>query len=264
MSAVYLEKLVTAATKVSSLNLQSEVFKNIFDSFPQNPDLPEVKKYYQLSSPPGSNEKLMALPGGQSLLTEDINGRGKVYVSAVPLNGEFSNLPLHALFLPVMFRIALLSSHDQPLFYTIGHDESIEIPAIQYGANQLLKLVKDSVTIIPDVRQREGSTILYTSDQIKQNGTYKLIKQDSIIAVLAFNDNRSESDLSYFTEGDLVKMMPESTTVLEGGKGSLKNKVSELNIGAQLWKLCIILALIFLAAEIILVRFYRSVNQLVL
>jgi hypothetical protein len=263
MSTVFPEKLIVSATKVSSINLQNEVFKSMFDSFPQNPDLPVIKKYYQLSSPQGRSENLMNIPGGQSFLTENRSGKGKVYISAVSLNEDFSNLPRHALFLPIMFRIALLSGHDQPLFYTIGHDESIEMPPVQTDEKQLLKLVKDSIRIIPDVRQQEGSTILYTSDQVQQNGIYNLIKQDSTLAILAFNDNRSESDLSYFTGHDLAKMMPKSATILQGGKGSIKNEVSELNIGAQLWKLCIILALIFLAAEIILVRFYKPVKQVV-
>jgi hypothetical protein len=263
MNAVYPEKLITSATKVSSINLQNEVFKNVFDSFPQNPDLPVVKKYYQLSAPQGRNENLMSLPGSQSFWAEDMSGSGKVYISSVPLNEDFSNLQHHALFLPLMFRIALLSGHDQPLFYTIGHDESIEIAPIQTNEKQLLKLVKDSISIIPDVRQQEGSTVLYTSDQVQQNGTYDLKRQDSTIAVLAFNDNRSESDLSYFTAGDLTKFMHKATNILQGGKGSLKNAVSEINIGLQLWKLCIILALIFLAAEIVLLRYYKPIKQVV-
>jgi len=264
MGAAYPEKLLTDATKVSAINLQNEVFKNIFDAFPQNPDLPVVKKYYQLSAAQGRSENLMTLAGGQPFWEENSTGRGKVYISAVALNEDFSNLPRHALFLPVMFRIALLSGHDQPLFYTLGHDESIEIAPVQTNEKQLLKLTKDSISIIPDVRQQGGSTLLYTSDQVQQTGTYDLKKQDSTIAVLAFNDDRSESDLTYLTNADLTKLLPKATTILQAGKGSLKNAVSEINIGLQLWKLCIILALIFLAAEIVLVRYYKPVKQEVL
>jgi hypothetical protein len=57
--------------------------------------------------------------------------------------------------------------------------------------------------------------------------------------------------------------MHKATNILQGGKGSLKNAVSEINIGLQLWKLCIILALIFLAAEIVLLRYYKPVKQVV-
>jgi len=262
MNAPYPNKLQTEATKVSSINLQSQVFKNIFDSYPQNPDLPVLKKYYQLASS-NNIQNLMSLPGNSPFLTENSSGKGKVYVSAVALNDDFSNLQRHALFLPVLFRIALLSGHDQPLFYTIGQNEAIEVPPIQTSEKQLLKLVKDSISIIPDVRQQEGSTLLYLSDEVQQTGTYNLQKQDSTVAVLAFNDSRSESDLTYLTPANLAKILPKSGSILQAGTASLKNAVTDINIGLQLWKLCIILALIFLAAEILLVRYYKPDRQIV-
>jgi len=263
INAAYPEKLVTENTKVSALSLQNQVFKNMFDAFPQNPDLPVVKKYYQLTEPSGTNESLMQLPGGKSFWTETADGRGKVYMSAVPLDDDFSNLQRHALFLPIMFRIALLSGHDQPLFYTLGHDETMEIPPVQTDEKQLMKLVKDTISIIPDVRQQEGSTLLYASDELTETGIYDLRKQDSTIAVLAFNDNRSESDLSYFTQADLAKMLPKNADILQSGSNAITNAIAEENIGLQLWKLCIILALIFLAAEIALVRYFKPAKRAV-
>jgi len=243
--ASYPEKLITENAKVSALNLQNPVFKNIFEDLPKNPDLPVVKKYYQLSAASGSNESLMQLPGGQAFWTGYNSGKGKVYVSAVPLNEDFGNLPRHALFVPIMFRIALLSGHDQPLFYTLGHDETVETTPLQTSEKQVLKLVKGAQSIIPDVRQQEGSTLLYVSDQLQETGLYDLKKQDSTVSVMAFNDNRSESDMSYFTPAQLDKIVPRESSVIEAGKGSLKDIVSQKNIGMQLWKLCIILALIF-------------------
>jgi hypothetical protein len=255
MSAAYPEKLVTENIKVSALNLQNPVFKNIFEDLPTNPDLPVVKKYYQLSNSSGSNENIMQLPGAQAFWAGYNNGKGKVYVSAVPLNEDFSNLPRHALFVPIMFRIALLSGHDQPLFYSLGHDETIETTPIQSSEKQLLKLSKGKQSIIPDVKQQEGSTLLYVSDQLQETGLYELKKQDSTVSVMAFNDNRGESDLSYYTPAELNKILPDKGDVIETNKGSVKDIVSQADFGVQLWKLCIILALIFLAAEILLTRY---------
>ncbi|WP_426667952.1 BatA domain-containing protein [Mucilaginibacter sp. McL0603] len=259
MNAAYPEKLINEATKVSAINLQNPVFKNIFESYPQNPDLPTVKKYYQLSSSGGEN--LMELPGRQSFWSAYKSGKGKVYVSAVALNDDFSSLPRHALLVPVMFRIALLSGHDQALFYTLGQDQSIEVPPIQSDERQLLKLVKGNMTIIPDVKQQEGSTLLYASDLLQESGNYELKKQDSILSVLAFNDNRKESDMSYLTADNLKQIFPQAGNVLQPGQASIKAEVSDLNFGLQLWKLCIILALIFLATEILLIRYYKPGKQ---
>ena len=262
MKAGYPTNLVAEAGKVSAINLQSQVFKNTFEDFPQNPDLPVVKKYYQLTASPGSTtENLMTLPNRQPFLAAYASGRGKIYVSAVALDDDFGNLQRHALFVPLMFRIALLSGHDQPLFYSLGRDQEIEIPAIETSEKQLLKLTKGDHSIIPDTRQQEGSTLLYIADQLQEPGLYDLKKQDSTAAVLAFNDNRSESDMSYLSGVELAKLMPKDVLILASGKGPVNNAITETNFGLQLWKLCIILALIFLAIEILLIRFYKTGRQ---
>src|ERR1700744_256367 len=90
LNAAYPEKLVTENLKVSQLNLQNPVFKNIFEEFPQNPDLPVVKKYYKLSNSGNGLESLMQITGGDQFWASYKSGKGKVYVSAVPLDDNFS------------------------------------------------------------------------------------------------------------------------------------------------------------------------------
>ena len=258
MGAAYPEKIVTEATRVSSINLQSPVFKSTFDAFPQNPDLPQVKKSYSLGTSARSGNYLMRLQTGQPVGEGYNSGKGTVYLSAIPLDETFSNLPVHALFVPVMFRVALLSGHYQPLFYTLGNNQAIETAALQSTEKQLLKMVKGAQTIIPDVQQQEGSTLLYLPDQLKETGIYDLKKQDSTAAVLAFNDNRSESDLSYLSNSELGNLFAQQTTLLQGNKLNTNSINGAANSGLQLWKLCIILALLFLAAETLLIRFYKT------
>jgi hypothetical protein len=258
MGAAYPERVVTEATQVSAINLQSPVFKNTFESFPQNPDLPQVKKYYSLSPAAKSGSYLMKLQTGQPVWDGYNSGKGKVYLSAVPLDETFSNVPVHALFVPVMFRVAILSGHDQPLFYTLGNNQVIETIALQSTEKQLLKMVKGSQTVIPDVQQQEGSTLLYLPDQLKETGIYDLKKQDSTAAVLAFNDNRSESDLSYLNNIELGNLFAQQATLLQGNNFNTNRINGPANSGLQLWKLCIILTLLFLAAEILLIRFYKT------
>jgi hypothetical protein len=261
LNAAYPEKLLVEDTKVSAINVKSTVFKSVFEQMPDRPDLPVVKKYYQLNtSGHGISESLMSLPGSQSFFASYKSGRGQVYVAAVPLDEDFSNLPRHALLLPLLFRVGLLSGHDQPLFYTLGQDESIETPAIQLNEKQILKLVKGNTSIIPDARQQEGSTMLYVSDQLKETGNYELKKQDSVLSVIAFNDNRKESDLTYLTEAELKALSPKGNFI-NAATPSLKSELTGINLGLQLWKLCIVLALIFIAIEILLVRYYKVDRQ---
>jgi hypothetical protein len=259
MGVNFPEVLMTDMGRVAAINLQSKIFKNIFQQLPQNPDLPMVLKFYHLStSSRSSGESLFDMPGRQPFLADYTSGKGLVYISAVPLSDNYSNLPHHALFVPLMYRMALLSGRDQPLFYTIGQDESIETLPIQASDREIIKLIKPGQVIIPDVRQQEGSTLLYFSDQVHEPGNYNLMKQDSTIAKLAFNNSRSESDLSYLSDEELKAGVPgKNNIVLPAGPQSSKDTVAKAGLGLELWKLCLILSLVCLAAEILLARLYQ-------
>lgn len=258
LNAAFPEKLNKGDTKVSSINLRALVYRNMFENMPQNPDLPKVKSYYQLNANlSAAGEKLLSLAGNLPFWEQFKYQQGKVYVSAVPLDETFSNLPRHALFVTTMLRIALLSGHNQALYHTLGNSESIETEPIPTGPNEILTLVQGDQKIIPDVRRQDGSTLLYVSDQLQKPGHYRLMKQDSTVQWLAFNNNRSESDLHYFTRAELQNILPKKSNVIVPGNASIKTTLTETNFGLQLWKLCLLLALVFLAIEILLIRFYK-------
>lgn len=261
MGAALYGKVDTTSAKVAALNLQNGLFKDVFDAIPQNPDMPRVKKYYSLTQA-GGEEPIMQLPGRKTFWSGYRNVKGRVYLSAIALNDDFTNLQRHGLFVPVMFRIALLSGHDMPLFYTLGKAESIETVPLRLNEKQVISLNKDGLSIIPDVSQQEGSIMLYVADQLQQPGLYELKKQDSVAAILAFNDNRSESDMRYFTSEEIKKLLPGAGVRLINDKQPVTSIVNEVNNGIQLWKLCILLALISLAAEIVLIRYYKTDRRL--
>ncbi|WP_299287044.1 BatA domain-containing protein [uncultured Mucilaginibacter sp.] len=264
LQADFPEKLLNDSTKVTAINLKHPLFKEVFEKMPQNPDLPQIKKYYALSSGQRNlKNNLLELPGRTTFLSVYSSGKGKVYLSAVPLDETFSNLPRHALFVPLLFRMALLSGHNQPLFYTLGENELMEIAPIAKMDEQPLHLQKGQISLIPDVRQVNGNTVLYVADQIHETGDYQLTRKDSVLAQIAFNDNRQESDLNYLSDQELNTNFSAIKTVsyLPAGKLSLTKQVAEVNSGVQLWKLCLILALLFLAAEVLLIRFYKVNRQ---
>lgn len=261
MGASYPQALVTGDAKVSAINMQSPVFKNTFEVAPQNPDLPQVKKYFKLAGGTKTGEYLMKLQTGDVVWQSSASGSGKVYVSALSLDESFSNLPVHALFVPVVLRVALLSGRDMPLFHTLGSNEGIETVPMQASEKELVKLIKGKQTIIPDVRQQDGSTLLYLPGQLHETGLYDLKKGDSTAAVLAFNDNRAESDLEYLTANELSKLTGGKGKVLTGDAVNTANIAVTTNSAMQLWKLCIILALVCLAAETLLVRYFKTTKS---
>jgi hypothetical protein len=48
--------------------------------------------------------------------------------------------------------------------------------------------------------------------------------------------------------------------MIEPELASIENMIKSVNQGTSLWKVCLILALLFFAAEILLIRFYNKIQ----
>ena len=251
--------LNTTPTKVSAIELKNSLFKDVFESLPQKLDLPQVTRYFTFLENSNSNkENLLQLPANKLFFARYPQKSGQIYLAATGLNAKDSNLPEHPVFVPLLYKIAFASVREQPLFYTVMKDNVLESNKINLSNNQSLRLVGDNFEIIPEIRQSNDKTRLYTADQIKKSGFYDLKQADSLISVIAFNDNRIESDMHYDERSDLNKVITkEQATILDPTIDPVAAAVSAKNNGTELWKLCLILSVVFLGIEILLVRFYN-------
>ncbi len=249
----------TAPLTVSSIELKHPLFKDVFESLPQKIDLPQVNRYFSFEERNNSNkENLLQLPANQLFFARYAFKSGQVYLSATGLASEDSNFAKHPVFVPLMYKIAFASVKEQPIYYTVTKDDILESEKVNLGANQSLKLVADHFEVIPEVRQNNGKTLLYIADQVKRAGFYEVKKGDSTLAITAFNDNRTESDMHYAKLTDLKNLFGKQNVALVDPKSDrIATAVSAKNNGTELWKLCLILALVFIAIEIILIRFYH-------
>ncbi|WP_069658602.1 BatA domain-containing protein [Arcticibacter eurypsychrophilus] len=244
--------------KVNKIDVKNPLFKGVFKLLPRNISLPFALAYIRY---PGNGRNLLELEDQIPFLSQHHVQQGTVYLSAVALNEKSSNLVRHSLFVPILFQFAFTSLNDQALSYTPGKDLYIEINPKGFNANQSLRLRNKDKEIIPDFRKTEKGRRLFISDQGMKSGIYRLTSGDSLLAKVAFNDNRSESDLSYLNDAELKKIFKsESLKLFEPGTKSLSSEIKAVNFGVQLWKLCLILSLVSVAAEILLLRYYRQMN----
>jgi hypothetical protein len=82
--------------------LSGDVFEIKAGSKNEIMDLPVVKKYFPMAARI-NEEAIMRLENRISLLSQVNSGKGKLFLSAVPLNTDFSGLPVHAL----LFRLCI-------------------------------------------------------------------------------------------------------------------------------------------------------------
>lgn len=249
--------------QVVRLNTEQAVFRDVFERIPRNPDLPRVQQYFRLNKNSQTlKESLLVMRGNDDLMASYASGEGRVYLSAIPLDEDVSNFPRHALFVPMLYRMALLSMQNYPLYYTLGADQSLQAGSLELSDRSSYRIRKADFEMIPSVRDGGAGSEVFVSDQIPEPGNYTLTgPQREELAVFAFNNDKQESDLSYFGENALENRL-EAGAVISPEEGSLERLVSVENFGIQLWKYCVVLALFFLAAEILLIKIWPAAPKL--
>ncbi len=246
--------------KATSIDLQHPIFKDVFDQLPKNPDLPVASSYFSSSGfTKTTKQVLISGEGAEPLLSVYPIKKGKLYLSFLPLEGEASNFGRHALFLPILFKMALLGIHQQTLFYTIGKNTAAIIPNTETSENEVLKIKNKETEIIPEVIKKPAGSTIYFSDQIKKPGFYQILKQNELLSVLAFNENRKESVMKFYQDAELQKLFGVTDkNILKSNTTPMNQQIKEVNLGSSLWKLCLILTLVFLLTEMLLIRFFKG------
>lgn len=263
LSLPSIQKLDTTQTKVDRIDFANPIFKSVFESVPKNIDYPVIKRHFAFveSSKSGSTA-IMQLANGQTLFSSSRLGSGNIYLSATSFDSDDSNLPTSPLFVPLMYRAALMGNAEQPLFYTLGQEEAVLDGQVQLNNNQTLKLYADKFEAIPEIRTIDGRTTVYMADQVKNTGFYNLKLGDSLLSVFGFNNSRSESNMSYLTQSQIKTLAADGHLhVYDADKDLTKFSSGGNEISNTLWKLCIILSLIFIAVEILLVKFFNKTTK---
>jgi hypothetical protein len=153
--------------------------------------------------------------------------------------------------------MAIYSSDQRRLSYTIGMDQLIELDRSIAEVNKDIQITGPS-EFIPGISTLGSKILLDIQGQVKEAGFYKVMHDDAQLASLAFNYDRRESDLTLANLDELPKnkMMKVWT---DNEKTNFTQLIEETHQGKQLWKWCIILALMFIGIEILLIRFWKNV-----
>jgi len=255
----YYTAIDSLSNKVKEINLKHPIYNNVFDDQPkENLNLPIVSSHYLISKGTTSfKNDILTLKNGNPFLTEYKVGKGSIYLSAVSLEKTSSNFTNHALFVPTLYNIALLSQKNYPLFHIIGSNSTIELAHLE--KDNVYHIKNNTIDIIPRVRNSNSNTTIFVNNEIETAGNFVLENTKTNIG-LAYNYDRSESDLSFLSSSEIdevIKSKLLNAHYIDLTNKTIKSALSELNIGIKYWKYCIILALLFLAVEIILIKIFK-------
>jgi len=249
--------------KVANINTEEFIFKDVFENKSALFKLPVSQENFEISKfSSRGEESLMVYRDGSSYLAKFRAGLGHLYLCAAPLNPEVNDLVKNGeIFVPMLYKMAISSARNNRIAYTIGKDEVLARPNKATGNEMIYKIKGEKEEFIPEQKVIGAQVILGMNNQIKEAGFYDLyLEASKPLAVFGYNYDRRESELQYVSIDDLAKLTqnnPAFSIVDSSKNANFAELIKERSSGIVLWRWCIIFALIFLAIEALLLRFWK-------
>jgi hypothetical protein len=157
-----------------------------------------------------------------------------------------------------LYKTAIARNESQSHAYIIGQDRILEVENRLFDGESVYEMSGPKV-FIPGMQLLGNRALLDVNEQITEAGFYNLRLKDTLQAVFAFNYNRLESDLAVLDQHELEEILGENVRFWESAdQTDMTEAIKAETLGRRLWKWCIIFALIFLALETGVIRFWKQ------
>ncbi|WP_272151767.1 BatA domain-containing protein [Tenacibaculum aiptasiae] len=252
LTSVNAGKIVTKkndSLKITSINYNHPLLKNVFEKRVQNFQYPFVKESF--TSILNNESNLVSFENKDGFIKQVNLSNASLYWVAAPLEKENSNFTNSPLIVPVFYNIGKHSLQLSELYYTIGEDNTIDINK-QLGKDEILTISNNENSFIPLQQTFQNKVRITTKDQPLKAGFYQIKQQESFLKNIAYNYPKSESSLQF---------LDISSTTNKDISTSVKNTLQDINSETKiqwLWKWFLALAIVSLLLEILILKFFKT------
>ncbi|SHL09124.1 hypothetical protein SAMN02746009_02080 [Hymenobacter psychrotolerans DSM 18569] len=243
---------------VATPERRNPFFRDVFSAQSRQPVMPKAAPVLRWSR---SGSEILRLQDGDGFLGAFTSGNGTVYLFSTPFDEARTDFMQHALFVPVMYRLAMQSfqREQQPAYRLNQGTVVVPVDAVPGQGEQVFKLIKDSLTYIPSQRLQAGTLRFEVPAAMREPGFYTLVRGSQPVATLAFNIDKKESELAAYSAEELRQLIGptrKNVQVYDASTGeSVAARYKAERVGTPLWQYCLWAALASLLAEVLLLRF---------
>ncbi len=235
--------------KIGAPLVKMPFFKGVLKKMTGNFKMPTATPVWDWGQ---DRSAILAFEDGSPYLSELTKN---MYFFRSPLMDSMSSFQTHALFVPVMYKLASNNLYLSPqLFYRINNDE-LFIDLDSVALKDIVKLVKDDIEIIPSKVKVGNKWKLMVPNEILTVGNYQLVVREGVIGWLAINSIKVESDLKTLTNSEIEQLFKPNTVHFIESFSSNQNNLISFDGGITLWRYALIICLLFLLSETLLIRF---------
>ena len=239
-------------TELDKPDFQNPFFENVFEERSASMSMPKAKPVVTWGN---DRSALLKFKDGKPFLSKIKN----TFLIAAPLDPAFSDFQSHGLFVPVMYRIAASSHRVSQKPYYMLSESTVILQADSLAGDIPVRLVGKQ-EVVPAQRRNGDHVVLEIPKFSIDPGFYYAMVQQDTVGLVAFDLDKHESLLEQWT-GDEVKSQLGSgkniSVFNSSGSVSFSNEIKERYLGTALWKYALVLALFFMLAEVLLIRFLK-------
>lgn len=241
--------------RVSDFQVTAKLYQGVFQGKKEDIEMPTVEGMFRLQSVGSTVQEVLAtMPDGSTFLACSSVGEGSVYLFASPLRKEYTDFVHQALFVPTLYNMALFSTGRQTPYHLLSGSDPIALQGTYEGDEAVHLISEDGqVDMIPEIRRIGSRQYLQPHDEMTSVGNYRIGNEG-----LSFNYSRQESVLEFYAPKELKKVLSDmglrSANVAENAQKSMTDYVRQRSQGTPLWRWCLVLVLLMLAAETVLIR----------
>lgn len=250
----------TSVQTASSLQQGSALVKDLFEKIPENVQLPVANWHYAITAGLSANQQsILSFRNGDPLLARYTPSRGLLYICATAADLQAGNFPGSYFFTPFLYQMAMQSGSSSIYAVTAGSQQPVYLPLTNASERNTVHISGQGLDIIPPQRPNGAGLDVFIDQAVQQPGFYALTAAGTDTTKIAMNKDKSESQLEFRNintlksewKGDNIKWLSITDN---GGFTDTGN-----DGGFPLWKVCVILALIMLAAETFLLSKKKAV-----
>ena len=245
----------TVQQELDKPDFSNPFFENVFEEKSVSIAMPRGIKLLDWGN---DRSAILRFKNDQPFLSR-FDQRGKLYVVATALQAGQTDFFNHALFVPVMYRIASSSVRNESKLYYTLRESFIQLRADSLQGEEPLRWVGEE-EIVPAQRKLSDLVIFDLPKFSIVKGFYKIVANRDTVSLLAFNLDKAESLLDQYTGEEMKNLLGsgDHVTIFKvGAQEAFSNEIKERYLGTPLWKYALLLAMFFLLMEILLIRFLK-------
>ena len=235
------EKLIT------KINFGHPLFANVFEKKIDNFQFPNSKTRFVLKT---NSSSILSYEDQNPFLLSIQNALSSVYVFAAPINKSNSNFQNSPIIVPIFYNMGQNSQKSGINALVIGENKALIIDAV-LGKDEIIEIKNNNQKFIPTQQILNSKVKMNFNENPEIAGNFGAFSKEKLLKNISFNYSRTESDLQLANKNALSEFK------IIDNIGTVFDQIISDRTDNQIWKILLILTLLFLVLELLIQKFVK-------